>query len=179
MRVAFLDRDGTLVAERPDDEWSSTDRLELVPGAIHGLKDLQSLGYTLILVTNQYLIGEGHLSQRKYDELAGTLRDALNKHHVELLEVFYCPHARGDGCDCMKPRPGLVTQAIEKYPSIEVPNSIVIGDSDCDMELAIHFAMKGFALPGSAQEVMHPRITNVTSLAAVAQQLTDRQDTDK
>ncbi len=76
----------------------------------------------------------------------------------------------------MKPRPGLLEQAVEKYPAIELERSIVIGDSDSDIELAIHFGMRAFALPGSAREVRHPLVTSVETLSDVLPQLTTTPD---
>ncbi len=171
MRIAFLDRDGTLVPEQPDDVWSTLDRLDLIPGTTEALKSLQLLGYELILITNQYPIGEGVLTQSRYDELAQGLLDVFTDNGIDVLDVFYCPHARGDGCDCIKPRPGLIQRALEKYPATELERSILIGDSDSDMELAIHFGMKAFALPGSAQAVIHPLVNRVETLSDVLPQL--------
>ncbi len=92
MRVAFLDRDGTLVPEQPDDAWSTLDRLEPIPGTTDALRRLRLLGYELILITNQYPIGEGALSQAWYDELAQGVLDAFTEKGVDVLDVFYCPH---------------------------------------------------------------------------------------
>jgi D-glycero-D-manno-heptose 1,7-bisphosphate phosphatase len=44
-----------------------------------------------------------------------------------------CPHAPEDGCDCRKPRPGLLFQAAEAH-SIDLSRSILIGDALSDLE---------------------------------------------
>lgn len=78
----------------------------------------------------------------------------------------------------MKPGPGLVMQALERHPEIDLGSSFVAGDSDCDMHLAIRFGMRGFALPGSAQTVEHPDIRRIDSLSILIRALSNEKRTD-
>lgn len=167
MRIAFLDRDGTLVREQADRDWASVQRLELLPGAADAVRRLKERDFVPIIVTNQYPIGEGIITQATYDTLTHGLLQDLQSQDAEIETVFHCPHPRGGGCSCMKPKPGLVMKALEHHPEVDLEASFVAGDSDCDMHLAIHFGMRGFALPGSAQSVDHPDIRRVESLRDV------------
>ena len=47
--------------------------------------------------------------------------------------LFYCPHAPHVGCDCRKPRPGLLLQAAQTL-SIDLSQSILIGDALSDLQ---------------------------------------------
>jgi len=116
MRIAFLDRDGTLVPEQADDAWAKVSQLDLIPGTVDALKDLQALGYELVIITNQYPIGEGKLTLTGYELLARSFLDALAEHEVQVLDVFYCPHARDEGCDCRKPLPRAYQTGDRKVP---------------------------------------------------------------
>ena len=65
---------------------------------------------------------------------------------MRILDVFYCPHSRTEGCKCIKPQTGMITEAIKKYPSIDIDESFMIGDSIVDIELAINMKMKGYGI---------------------------------
>ncbi|WP_225986063.1 HAD hydrolase-like protein [Psychrobacillus glaciei] len=70
----------------------------------------------------------------------------LTSQGVELLDVFYCPHSKVKGCNCIKPQIGMIKQVIGKYPGINLGESFVIGDSAVDIELAIYIGIKGFGI---------------------------------
>ena len=74
------------------------------------------------------------------------LLQELNNHDVPILDIFYCPHSRNEECECHKPSPGLINQAINKYPEIKLADSFMIGDSECDVELAMNVGIKGFGI---------------------------------
>ena len=62
MKIAFLDRDGTINKDYPDAEWTQIEDPEILPGAIEGMRELLARGYEIIVITNQYTIGEGLIS---------------------------------------------------------------------------------------------------------------------
>jgi D-glycero-D-manno-heptose 1,7-bisphosphate phosphatase len=61
-----------------------------------------------------------------------------------VLDIFFCPHSRSDGCSCIKPNQGMIDQATTRYPSIDLKKSFIIGDSECDIGLACTVGMKGY-----------------------------------
>jgi D-glycero-D-manno-heptose 1,7-bisphosphate phosphatase len=136
MKVAFLDRDGTIVADYPDALWPNVGEPEFLPGAIEALEAFQGKGYQFIIVTNQYLIGEGLITQAQYDAFTAKMLRVLAGRGVRILDVFYCPHRRNSGCVCMKPRPGMIEAALAKYPGIDLTHSFLVGGSPGDIELA-------------------------------------------
>jgi len=136
MKIAFLDRDGTINRDYPDAEWAAITEPELLDGAIGGMKYILEKGYKIIIITNQYTIGEGIISQDQYDKFNERLLAVLNQNGITVLDVFYCPHARWAGCDCCKPKPGMITRAMAKYPDINLDNSFMCGDSSADMAFA-------------------------------------------
>jgi len=56
VKVAFLDRDGTIIRDYPDNIWGSVNDPEFLTGSIQGMKELSELGFKFIVITNQYLI---------------------------------------------------------------------------------------------------------------------------
>ena len=136
MKVAFLDRDGTICRDYPDAEWAHIETPELLPGAAGAIRALRERGYEIIILTNQYIIGEGVISEGMYRAFAEKLLAQLADAGVGVLDVFFCPHRRDAGCDCCKPRPGMLRQALAKYPEIDLEHSFFAGDSAVDREFA-------------------------------------------
>ena len=157
MKVAFFDRDGTIAEDYPDEEWTEVDTPVLMPYAIEVLRYLRSIGYQIIIITNQYLIGEGFITQAQYDAYRRKLLSLFNAAGVSILDTFYCPHARTDGCACKKPEVGLIKQALQKYPDIELSSAFVVGDSLCDMQMAEKLGIPGF---GIGIEYNYEKFTN-------------------
>lgn len=146
MKVAFFDRDGTIAQDFPDAEWSQIDTPVLMPYAIDALKHINNLGYRIIIITNQYLIGEGYITRDQYESYNKKLLSILKNNGIEILDVFYCPHKRSENCDCCKPKTGLIRMAVMKYSQIDFENSFVVGDSICDIQLAENLDMNAFGI---------------------------------
>lgn len=136
MKVAFLDRDGTINRDYPDNVWKKINVPELLDGSIAGMNYLMDRGYEIIIITNQYLIGEGIISMEQYQMFSDKLERMLNEHGIVILDTFYCPHARSEACDCCKPGTGLIRKALRKYPSIDLASSLMCGDSVSDRKCA-------------------------------------------
>ena len=168
MKAAFLDRDGTIVSDYPDEHWTFVTEPEFLPGAITGLKQIQSQGFALIIVTNQYLINERHITQLQYDEFSRKMAAELVRAGISLLDIFYCPHARSERCSCCKPRPGMIEQALRKYPAISLRQSFLAGDSASDMELARTVGLRSFSVGFDFDD---PQCRRVESLADIARYL--------
>lgn len=136
MKIAFLDRDGTIVQDYEDKQWSTVNRPAFFPGSISALKILQSLDYQLIIITNQYLINEKFITINQYHSFTSLMLQELIHHDISIKDIFFCPHARWEYCSCKKPNTGMIEAAITKYPNINLEKSILIWDSTVDVDLA-------------------------------------------
>ncbi|GKV56129.1 D,D-heptose 1,7-bisphosphate phosphatase [Sporosarcina sp. NCCP-2222] len=152
MKVAFFDRDGTIIKDYLDEEWTGVSEPVFLPDAIDTLRQVRQKGYDIIIITNQYLINEGFITVKQYETVQAMLLLELEKQGVDILAVFYCPHRRNEGCNCCKPETGMILQALDDYPSIDLKSSFVIGDSGVDMELARRMNMRGFGIKVSIPE---------------------------
>lgn len=148
MKAAFLDRDGTIIKDYPDEKWSSVKAPEFFEDSFSSLKGLIEKGYELIIITNQYIINEGFITENQFHTFHKIVLDTLNDHNIPILDTFYCPHARYENCDCRKPKTGLIKQAMKKYPHIDLEKSILIGDSECDAALGNKLNLLSFLLHG-------------------------------
>jgi D-glycero-D-manno-heptose 1,7-bisphosphate phosphatase len=127
----FLDRDGTIVADKHF--LADPDGLELLPNAAAGLRELRGLGAHLVVVTNQSGVGRGYFDNDVVDAMNARLRALLEAEGVEIDAIYVCPHVPQDGCDCRKPRSGMFLRAASDL-GLELKASFVIGDREVDVE---------------------------------------------
>lgn len=131
-RFAALDRDGTIIVEK--NYLSDPAGVELLPGAAAGLRRLRAAGWGLVVVSNQSGIGRGYFSEADYEKVTARLVALLRAEGVELDGIYHCPHAPGAGCDCRKPRPGMLERAAREH-GFRPEDCVVIGDKPADVEL--------------------------------------------
>jgi len=145
IKAVFLDRDGVLNQEMGD----YVCRLEdfHVLDNFAALKELQDRGYMLLVATNQGGLAKGWYSEEELGKMHAHLKQVYQEQGVELKDFFYCPHHpnfTGD-CDCRKPKPGLLLQAIKKY-NIDPSISYFIGDRERDVEAGTAAGVKGILI---------------------------------
>jgi histidinol-phosphate phosphatase family protein len=135
-RAVFLDKDGTLVVDVPDNVDPA--RLRFTPRALEGLQTLDRAGYALVVVTNQSGLAAGRVSRAEFARLQRALEQRLRDEAGITLAGFYtCPHAPGPspalGCLCRKPAPGMLRQAALAH-GLELGRSWMVGDILDDVE---------------------------------------------
>jgi len=65
---------------------------------------------------------------------------------ITLDGYYYCPHDSNPGsCNCRKPLTGMLEMACRDF-AIDRQRSAMVGDSDCDMQLAANFNLPGLLL---------------------------------
>ena len=141
-RILFIDRDGTIIEEPPGGQVDSLAKLCLLPGVIPALLELQRAGYRLVLVSNQDGLGTRSFPEPTFREPQDFLRTLLGSQGIGFDAEFFCPHSPADGCDCRKPRTGLLTEFLAEH-ALDPTGSFVIGDRDTDMQLAANLGIEG------------------------------------
>ncbi len=146
MKVAFLDRDGTIIQDYEDELWKDITEPVFINGSIEGLKKIKQKGYEIIIITNQYLIDEKIISIQRYKDFTNKFLKRIEDNGIEILDIFYCPHSRHRNCNCMKPKEGLIKMTLEKYSEIDLKDCFIVGDSLCDVELGEKLGIKTFGI---------------------------------
>ena len=127
----FLDRDGVIIANRPQYVRSWAD-VEIFPQAIQALKMLNGLPYKIVVVTNQAGVSRGIISQEVAEEINRRLREVIEGAGGRIDGIYMCPHQPEDGCNCRKPRPGLIELAAREL-SLDLAGSFLVGDMYSDL----------------------------------------------
>lgn len=141
-KILFVDRDGTLIAEPDDFQVDALGKVRLSPGVIPALRSLMADGYSLVMVSNQDGLGTAAFPREDFEPAQQFILDLFASQGVTFDEIFLCPHLPEDGCECRKPRTGLLTKFLAKQ-HLDVSRSAVIGDRQTDLELAERIGVRG------------------------------------
>ena len=144
-KVLFVDRDGTLIEEPPDEQVDAIEKIRFMPEVFAALRQARKLGYKLAMVTNQDGLGSASFPQAAFDVPHQFMMDAFSSQGIEFDAVFVCPHRKSDGCDCRKPKVKLV-EAYVREQNVDLAQSVVIGDRDTDLEFAKNLGVRGIRL---------------------------------
>jgi imidazoleglycerol-phosphate dehydratase/histidinol-phosphatase len=147
-KILFVDRDGTLIEEPADEQVDRIDKVRLKPGVIAALQGLADSGYEFVMVSNQDGLGTDSFPQADFDAPHAHMLALFESQGITFSETFICPHLPADGCDCRKPRTGLVAPFLARTP-IDTAASAVIGDRESDLSLAENIGLRGFLLDDS------------------------------
>jgi len=136
--AAFLDRDGTLNVDV--DYASRPDQIVWIEGAVNAIRRLNEAGWWVFVVTNQSGVARGMFGEDTVRALHDWMADELSNQGARIDAFYYCPHhpTQGKGshrvaCDCRKPGPGLLHQAMADFP-VDTARSFMLGDRQRDVD---------------------------------------------
>jgi D-glycero-D-manno-heptose 1,7-bisphosphate phosphatase len=135
--AVFLDRDGTLIAERGYLE--RLDRLDIFPWTGDALRLLKRAGFATVVVTNQSAIARGLIDEAFLHRIHRTIDARLASSGGSIDRYYFCPHfttakiARyQQACSCRKPAPGMIEQACREM-DLDPARSVMVGDRWTDV----------------------------------------------
>jgi D-glycero-D-manno-heptose 1,7-bisphosphate phosphatase len=132
-RSILLDRDGVINAKLPENSYvTRASEFYFLPGVFDALPILISLGFILVVVTNQRGIARRKMSHGDLQEIHLFMKNQLRTHGTELNHIYYCPHETYELCPCRKPRPGMLLKAARDL-ALHLPMSYMVGDSPSDV----------------------------------------------
>lgn len=143
IEAIFIDRDGTIGGT---DEVLLPGDFELFPATKRSIEALRKLGIKLFGFSNQPGISRGEVQIEAFvQEMKG----------FGLEDAYICPHQHTDGCECRKPKPGMLLKAASEY-QLNLANCIVIGDRWSDIVAANNAGCKKIlVLTGAGNEAMN------------------------
>jgi len=129
--AVFLDRDGTLIAEKH--YLSKPEDVAIFPGAIEAVKRLQDVGLKLFIVSNQSGVGRGYFTLADVERVHRHLSDLFADGGVRFEKIYVAPEAPGQPSRGRKPSPQFLFDARDEF-GIDLTRSYVIGDKLIDLE---------------------------------------------
>ena len=148
-RVLFVDRDGTILVEPPEDyQVDSLEKLEFIPGAISGLSSLSQLDYELVLASNQDGLGSNTFPEETFWPAHTKMMRTLAGEGVFFDNQLIDPTFPQDDMPTRKPGTGMFGEYITG--EYDLAASYVIGDRLTDVELAYNLGAKAILLQPAA-----------------------------
>jgi D-glycero-D-manno-heptose 1,7-bisphosphate phosphatase len=134
MKLAILDRDGVINYDsehyiKSPAEWRP------IPGSIEAIARLNQHGYRVAVATNQSGIGRGLFDMATLNAINDKMMELVFRQGGRIDALFFCPHTAVEGCNCRKPRTGMLEEIAVRFHA-ELKGVPVIGDSLKDMQAA-------------------------------------------
>ena len=187
-KAIFLDRDDTLI-EDPG-YINNPDQVKLLPGVPRALAELKTMGYKLVLVTNQSAVARGIVTEKTLRNIHDRLEQLLAENNAFFDAIYYCPY-HPDGVvakyrkesDCRKPNPGMLLTAADEM-DIDLGQSWMIGNGAHDVEAGLRAGCKTILIdppsrqhqPRPGDPTPHDRAVNITEAVNVIKKYHRRGD---
>lgn len=134
MKLIILDRDG-VINHDSDAFIKSADEWVPIEGSLDAIAKLNHNGYTVIIASNQSGLARGYFDIDALTAIHKKMEDMLEKIGGRIDAIFYCPHGPDDGCECRKPRPGMLLDIGQRF-NVSLKEVMFIGDSMTDIKAA-------------------------------------------
>jgi D-glycero-D-manno-heptose 1,7-bisphosphate phosphatase len=167
-RAIFLDRDGTLNVKPPEHEYlTAPEDFAWLPGAQRGAARLAHAGYVLVVASNQRGVARGLVEPAVLRAIEALIQRGLGRFDCVIAAFRYCPHEESAGCECRKPRPGLLLD-LARDLDLDLSRSWMIGDSNTDVlagqAAGCRTVLIGPARPTCAPDLIAPSLDVASAL---------------
>lgn len=130
----FLDRDGVINIRLIDDYVKNIDEFQFLPGTPEAIAKFSKSFGRVFIVTNQRGIARGLMTKYDLQKVHDHMLKKLLKAGAKIDAIYFCPHDRDQGCGCRKPDIGMALKAKQEFPEVDFKKSIMVGDSNSDIE---------------------------------------------
>jgi len=117
-------------------------RFRMFPFAAAAIRRLNEAGLAVVVVTNQSGVARGYFPESLVHEVHEAMKRKLAHGDARVDGIYYCPHSSVDGCDCRKPKTGMLERAGREL-GLDVKQSFVVGDRYGDVQLAFNTGARG------------------------------------
>jgi len=131
-QMVILDRDG-VINHLVDDDISTVDDWEPIPGSIEAISRLKKAGYLVTIASNHSGVASGLYGDAELQAMHAKLQALLAVRGASVDGFFYCPHGPEANCICRKPKPGLLFQIAKKF-DISLDETPLVGDNISDIQ---------------------------------------------
>ena len=145
-KALFIDRDGTLIVEPPDDfQVDSLEKLEFLPGVFRNLYRIKTLlDYELVIVSNQDGLGTISYPYEDFVKPHEKFLKAFENEGIIFDDILIDKSLPEDNAPTRKPRTGMMKKYLDGQ--YDLSSSYVIGDRLTDIELAGNLGAKGILI---------------------------------
>ncbi|MGZ8158024.1 MAG: D-glycero-beta-D-manno-heptose 1,7-bisphosphate 7-phosphatase [Methylobacter sp.] len=153
-RYVLLDRDG-VINHDSDGFIKSPEEWLPIEGSLEAIALLNEHDYKVVVITNQSGLTRGLFDAATLEKIHAKMQRMTEEKGGKIDAIYFCPHGPDDGCNCRKPKPGLLEQfAADNHVSLS--GMTVIGDSLRDLQAAQAVGASPILVKtGKGQETLH------------------------
>lgn len=165
--TVILDRDGVLNRRPPRAEYVRTPaEFVWLDGSLEALGTFAEAGYRVVVVSNQAGIARGEMTEADLAEVHGRMVWEATEAGGRIDAIYHCPHGWDDGCDCRKPRPGMLFQAQHDL-QLDLSRTTFIGDDERDGQAADAAGCSYRSVDDAMSLLDHARAMTTTQLERI------------
>jgi D-glycero-D-manno-heptose 1,7-bisphosphate phosphatase len=132
MKLIILDRDGVINYDsaqfiKSPEEWKP------IPGSLEAIARLSQADYRVVVATNQSGVGRGLFDMPMLNAIHDKMHKAVAQAGGRIDAVFFCPHTPEAGCNCRKPKSGMIEEIAARY-NADLTGVPSVGDSLRDLQ---------------------------------------------
>jgi imidazoleglycerol-phosphate dehydratase/histidinol-phosphatase len=144
-KVLFIDRDGTIIVEPPDEQVDSFEKFAFLPNVISNLSKIaKELDYELVMVSNQDGLGTASFPDETFYPVQNKMLQILQSEGIVFKDIFIDKSFPSDNLPTRKP--GTAMLQIYIYGNYDLANSYIIGDRITDVQLAKNLGCKSILI---------------------------------
>ncbi len=137
----FLDRDGVINVRLIDDYVKNINEFKFLPGVLEAFKIFAEKFGRIVIVTNQQGVGKGLMTLQDVDSIHDFMKKEIEAQKGRIDAIYVCPQLKSDPNNFRKPSPRMAYMAQHDFPEINLEKSIMIGDSNSDIEFGRNAGM--------------------------------------
>ena len=138
----FLDRDGVINERLVNDYVKLLNELRIIEGVPESIAKFSTIFNRIFVVTNQQGIGKGRMTVEDLEIIHGYLDNVFVEYGGKIDKFYFAPQLASEGSSYRKPGTGMGLHAKSDFPDIDFTKSLMIGDSESDIEFGINLGMK-------------------------------------
>ena len=166
----FLDRDGVINERIMEGYVRSIEEFHFLPKVPESIVQLSNFFGLVFVVTNQQGIAKGLMTESNLLTIHRYCSDLLLESNAHIDAYYFAPSLAHENSNDRKPKTGMAMQAKQQFPLIDFSKSIMVGDSNSDIEFGKNAGMKTVFV--SQDKQTHPKADiTVDSLESFIQQL--------
>ena len=156
--TVILDRDGVLNRRPPKAEYvRSPAEFHWLPGSLEALRLLREAGWRVVVVSNQAGVARGVMTMSDLEAVNGAMLSAATEAGGHIDRVYVCPHGWDEGCDCRKPKPGMLFAAQRDF-HLDLTRTYFVGDDERDAQAAAAASAKSILVDGEFDLLHHAQL---------------------
>ena len=174
VKALILDRDGTLNKWQNKESHGyvlTPDEMELLPFVKEGLELAHANNILLFVFTQQRCVNKGLINTKTLNNIHTQMQNLLGV-QAPIEKIYYCPHLADEGCNCSKPKPGMILNILEEY-NLKPEEVIVMGDAIRDWQSAQNANTPFVFIQSEKHTEQEYKKTNITSYKNVLEAVTN------